>query len=68
MTKPKTCPCGSNKPFASCCRPIIANDSASTAEQLMRSRYSAFVLGDAEYLLKTWHPDTAPDNFQLGKS
>jgi SEC-C motif-containing protein len=68
MTKLEACPCGSNKPFTSCCQPIIANDSASTAEQLMRSRYSAFVLGDAEYLLKTWHPDTCPYDFQLGQS
>jgi len=68
MTKLETCPCGSNKPFSSCCQPIIANDSANTAEQLMRSRYSAFVLGDGEYLLKTWHPDTCPNDFKLGQS
>ena len=34
--------------------------AAATAEQLMRSRYSAFVLGDAGYLLDTWHPTTRP--------
>ena len=33
---------------------------AATAEQLMRSRYSAFALLNTEYLLKTWHRDTAP--------
>jgi len=27
----------------------------------MRSRYTAFVLGDADYLQRTWHPDTRPD-------
>jgi len=69
MTKqPETCPCGSNKMFADCCQAIIANDSANSAEQLMRSRYSAFVLGNAPYLLKTWHPDTRPHDFQLGQS
>lgn len=26
----------------------------------MRSRYSAFVVGDADYLRTTWHPDTCP--------
>ena len=31
-----------------------------TAEQLMRSRYSAFVVQDADYLLQTWHSSTRP--------
>jgi len=69
MTKQEaTCPCGSGNTFASCCQPSITNDSANSAEQLMRSRYTAFVLGDAAYILKTWHPDTRPHDFQLGKS
>lgn len=38
---------------------------AVTAEQLMRSRYSAFVVLDRDYLLRTWHPDTAPPNLEL---
>lgn len=32
----------------------------ATAEALMRSRYSAFALGDADHLLRTWHPSTRP--------
>ena len=35
---------------------------AATAEQLMRSRYSAFAVGDAVYLARTWHPSTRPDD------
>jgi SEC-C motif domain protein len=31
----------------------------------MRSRYSAFAVGDTNYLLRTWHPDTAPDSIEL---
>ena len=31
----------------------------------MRSRYSAFALGDAGYLLATWHPSTRPDRLHL---
>jgi SEC-C motif-containing protein len=31
----------------------------------MRSRYSAFALGDAGYLLATWHPDTRPRRLDL---
>jgi len=65
---PDICPCGSGKLLANCCQPIITNDNANTAEQLMRSRYTAFVLGDTAYLLKTWHPDTCPNDFGLGKS
>jgi SEC-C motif domain protein len=33
---------------------------APSAEALMRSRYSAFVLGRTDYLLATWHPGTRP--------
>src|SRR5512139_2073682 len=34
------CPCGSSKPYADCCRPVITCERrADTAEQLMRSRY-----------------------------
>lgn len=31
----------------------------------MRSRYSAFALGDADYLLQTWHPTTSPRTLEL---
>lgn len=31
----------------------------------MRSRYAAFAVGDAEYLLRTWHPDTRPERLDL---
>jgi len=31
----------------------------------MRSRYSAFVVGDPEYLLETWHPTTRPPSLEL---
>ncbi|AFM16852.1 hypothetical protein Mycch_2069 [Mycolicibacterium chubuense NBB4] len=56
------CPCGSDDRYRQCCRPLHAGErQAATAEQLMRSRYSAFVLGDAEYLWRTWHPRTRPE-------
>nr|WP_255422139.1 YchJ family metal-binding protein [Tessaracoccus sp. MC1627] len=35
---------------------------AATAEELMRSRYSAFVVGDGDYLWRTWHPSTRPES------
>ncbi|EKA60046.1 SecC motif-containing protein [Janibacter hoylei PVAS-1] len=45
------CPCGTGSPFASCCGPLLASEGqAETAEQLMRSRYTAHVYGNAEHL------------------
>jgi len=47
------CPCGSTKSFELCCQPIIAGRPAETAEALMRSRYSAYAVGNVDYLQKT---------------
>lgn len=45
------CPCGSNTAYQSCCGPIInGKQSASTAEALMRSRYTAYVTGEIDHL------------------
>ena len=52
------CPCGSGDVFDICCGPILDGRPASTAERLMRSRYTAFAIGDAAYLLRSWHPST----------
>lgn len=38
---------------------------ASTAEILMRSRYTAYVLRQEAYLLRTWHPSTRPLSLEL---
>ncbi|MGW0767955.1 YchJ family protein [Streptomyces sp. NPDC002676] len=62
----RTCPCGLPQPYDACCgRFLIGAAAAPTAEALMRSRYSAFVKGDAEYLLRTWHPRTRPARLEL---
>lgn len=48
------------------CGPLHRGErSAPTAEQLMRSRFSAFAVGDAAYLLATWHPSTRPASLEL---
>ena len=66
MTDPERCPCGSGEPYDACCGPLHAGVRvARTAQELMRSRYSAFVTGDAAYLLRTWHPRTRPDTLDL---
>lgn len=60
------CPCSSGLPVAECCGPLLdGTRTAATAEQLMRSQYSAFALGDPAYLLATWHPRTRPATLDL---
>ncbi|MBD7958009.1 hypothetical protein H9651_10200 [Microbacterium sp. Sa4CUA7] len=59
------CPCGSTSPLTACCGPYLAGASAPTPEALMRSRYTAFALGDARYLEQTWHPGTRPEHVEL---
>lgn len=60
------CPCGRadarGRPlsYADCCAPWHGGAPAPDAESLMRSRYSAYVLGDEAYLLATWHASTRP--------
>ena len=48
-----------------CCGPYHTNQNAPDAESLMRSRYSAFVLGDVPYLLATWHSSQRPATLEL---
>ncbi len=51
------CPCGSQNPYGDCCEPYLTGTQpAPTAEALMRSRYTAYVLGKVEYLIATHHP------------
>lgn len=67
MADPTTrCPCLSGLPYDSCCGRLHREAAtAQTAEQLMRSRYSAFAVGDTDYLLATWHPSTRPGSLEL---
>ena len=60
------CPCRSGSVFGDCCGPLLARSAeAPTAVQLMRSRYTAFAVGDADYLSATWHPGTRPADTDL---
>lgn len=60
------CPCLSGEQYGACCgRFHSGRAEAATAEQLMRSRYTAFALLDAGYLLRTHYPDTAPAELVL---
>ena len=50
------CYCGNSISFQDCCEPYIKGiKNATTAEVLMRSRYSAFAVGAADYLVNTTH-------------
>lgn len=54
----ESCPCGSEHAYDECCRPLIeGRQNAETAEALMRSRYSAFVKTEIDYLGDTIPPD-----------
>lgn len=59
LKPPDICPCQQTK-YIHCCGKYHAGQHANTAEQLMRSRYSAYVLELEDYLLATWHPSTRP--------
>jgi SEC-C motif domain protein len=59
------CPCGLGDEYDACCGRFHAGTPAPTAEALMRSRYSAFAVGDAGYLLRTWHPAARPRELEL---
>jgi SEC-C motif domain protein len=75
--RPLACPCGGAAPgrktgaaaprFADCCgRFLDGGERAPTALELMRSRYSAYVLGAAPYLRATWDPSTCPADLEAG--
>jgi SEC-C motif domain protein len=66
---PRRCPCGTGLTYAECCgRLHDGTASAATAEQLMRSRYSAFALGDDAYLSRSWHTSTRPPHLRTDRS
>lgn len=54
------CPCGLPADYDDCCGRFHRGAAAPTPELLMRSRYSAFAVGDSAYLSATWHPSTRP--------
>ncbi|AUZ53814.1 MULTISPECIES: YchJ family metal-binding protein [Stenotrophomonas] len=65
ITPSSPCPCGSGRPHGHCCARWHAGEPAPDAEALMRSRYCAYVSGNRDYLLATWHADTRPQVLSL---
>jgi len=63
------CPCGTGSSYPTCCgRYLDDGHCPETAEQLMRSRYCAYVLARADYLLVTWHSSTRPQSLALERA
>jgi SEC-C motif-containing protein len=63
------CPCGTGLAYGECCEPFLkVTAQAPTAERMMRSRYTAYSLRDAGYLLATWHGSTRPATLALDPS
>jgi SEC-C motif-containing protein len=63
-----SCPCGTGRDYADCCGRWHAGPThlqAPDAEALMRSRYTAYVRGLANYLRDTWAPETRPADLDL---
>ncbi len=68
MIDTHTCPCGSGDAYGRCCGPHLdAGTRPATAEGLMRSRYTAYVLGREDYLRHTWHVSTRPAGLALAQ-
>ena len=62
----RNCLCGLEQSYSNCCgRFIDSNKTPETPEQLMRSRYSAYILKDESYLLNSWHASTRPEFLKL---
>lgn len=55
-----SCPCGDGQPYGICCQPLHQGQPAAHAGRLMRSRYSAYVLGLIDYLVTTTLPAQQP--------
>lgn len=66
ITSESSCPCGKDEIFSNCCEPFLLGDTfPDTAEQLMRSRYSAYATFNLDYVKNTWHPSTLPTELRL---
>lgn len=62
----KRCPCGTGLTYGECCYRFHSGEwVAPTAEALMRSRFTAFAVGNSQYLLDTWDPETRPSELGL---
>jgi SEC-C motif-containing protein len=60
--RPVVCACGTGSTYDACCGRLHRGAArADTAEELMRSRYTAYAVGRLDHVFRTWHPRTRPD-------
>ncbi len=60
------CPCGSQATYDACCGALHRGDRlAATPLELMRARYCAYAVGEADFVFTTWHPRTRPASIDL---
>ncbi|MGZ4466183.1 MAG: YchJ family protein [Nocardioides sp.] len=63
MPLQQTCPCGSGATYDACCGRFHRGAALPVSpEELMRSRYAAYAVGETDYVFATWHPRTRPDD------
>ncbi|GCD91291.1 YchJ family protein [Nocardioides sp. LS1] len=59
----QTCPCGSGATYDACCGRFHRGAALPVSpEELMRARYAAYAVGETDYVFRTWHPRTRPDD------
>ena len=63
----ETCACGSGTGYLACCGRLHNGAPATSAEALMRARYTAFSRGDATFLRSSWAPETRPATVDLDR-
>ena len=66
-SKNDLCPCCSGQQYDACCGRFLQGARPKTAEQLMRSRYTAYAVGDEAYLFDSWHHSTRPQTLDLAQ-
>ncbi len=59
ISKNSKCPCGSGKKYKECCLRFHKGANAKNALELMKSRYSAYAAGEANYIIKTTHKNSS---------
>ena len=66
LSNASKCACGSTRKYIQCCGQYIKRgEQPTSAEALMRSRFTAYFLSDGDYLLKFWHTSTRPAELNL---
>ena len=58
ISKNSKCPCGSGKKYKECCFKFHKGSNPKNALELMKSRFSAYAVGEANYIIKTTHKNS----------